>query len=312
MTEMVDNSMLEAVALCDTKALMQYKFGLVSAGGKVKANIGKAIHSAHHVYFMGWDSGPAMEVFSAQYDRLVSDAECADMEANDPCIKANVTEILAQYYKTRPKAFFPFTPLVEGMEMVHKVPLADGVEFFGLIDMPVRENSTGALMVCDHKNRFGYINEWWTKAFGIKSQFSGYVWVLQRLFDEAVPGIYINALAIQKIPNPTTTRCKVHKVPYNQCRLQHVTAKLFVVSRGHEMLGQWEADAKALAARWLRLKAACSGVDMVKYMGMQGAFSGGCTFCDYKKFCSAGRSERLIDGLFVESHWRPWEEGLNG
>ena len=308
MVEMVDNSILEAVALCDTKAVMQYKFGLVSDGGKVKANIGKAIHHAHESYFTDWNADNALAIFNSAYDRLVTEQECADMEANDPCVKANVEQILAQYYRIRPPSYFPFTPIVEGIEKVHKVPLMDGVEFFGLIDLPVRENATGALMPCDHKNRFGYINEWWTKAFGIKSQFSGYVWVLQRMFDEPVSGIYVNALAIQKLPNATTTRCRVHKVPYNQCRMEHVTAKLFVMSRGHEMLVQWEADAKALAAKWLRLKNACQGPEMVKYMGMQGAFSGGCTFCDYKKFCRSGRSERLIDGLFVESHWRPWED----
>lgn len=306
MVEMVDNSILSSVALCDTQAIMSYHFGYRTPGGKVKANIGKAIHEAHAVWFSSWDQASAMSTFDAAYDRLVSAEEVAAMEPNDPCIKANVQEILATYYSIRPKSFFPFDPIVEGIEQVHKMPLMEGVEFFGLVDLPVRERATGALMVCDHKNRFGYINDWYTKDFRLKSQFTGYVWVLQRLYDEVVSGVYVNALAVQKLPNNTTTRCRVHKVPYNQCRLEHVDAKLFVVSRPHYLLESWERLAKKYAQRWLELKKMVSGVEMVKYLEDNGTFTGGCTFCEFKKFCASGRSENSV-GKFTVEHWRPWE-----
>ena len=54
MTVWVDNSILESVAKCSTQALMSYVFHWATAGNKLVANVGKAIHAAHQVWFSTW------------------------------------------------------------------------------------------------------------------------------------------------------------------------------------------------------------------------------------------------------------------
>lgn len=307
MTTYVDNSILEAVAKCSTQALMRYHYGYATDEGMNKANAGKVWHSSNEVWFSTWDETAAMVRFDQEYDRLLGEAQ-QGMEPKDPLQRENLKEIALQYYRAHPQTFWPFEPIVRGIEKVHAAPLMDGVMFFGLVDLPCREKKTGALYVCDHKTRHGYINEWWTKKFALGSQLTGYVWVLEKLYGESVPGVYINALAVQKLPDPTSTRCRVHKRPYKECRLQHANWELFIVGRSPELLAQWEVDAKGLARWWLKLTQAFPTVDMVKYAQMEGTFTGACVFCDFKKFCRAGRAEAMANSLYKIEHWRPWEE----
>ncbi|GAG33484.1 unnamed protein product, partial [marine sediment metagenome] len=241
-----------------------YVFHWTTTGGKLMANVGKAIHTGHQVWFSDWDVGGAMLAFTADYDKLIG-AEADGLEPKDPCQRENVYAIVEQYYLTHPKEFYPFEPIVEGIEKVHSAPLVDDVQFFGLVDLPAREKKTNALCVVDHKNRFGYISEWWTKKFSLTSQFSGYIWVLQKMYNEIVPSVYINAIQVQKLPDPTTTRCKTHKVPYKECRLQHATSQMFISSRTPLAIQCWETQAIALARKFKLLKTAFTSVDMVPY-----------------------------------------------
>jgi len=306
MVEMVDNSMLGSVARCQTMALMRYVFGYTTSEGMAMANAGTVWHKSNEVWFKTFDIELTMDAFDVEYDKLLG-AEQEKMEPKDPKQKQNFRDIAYQYYLAHPPEFFPFEPIPEGIEAVHKFPLIDGVEFFGLIDLPVRERKIGALYVCDHKTRHGYINQWWTNKFGLTSQFSGYIWLLQQLYQETVPGIYINALAVQKLPDATGTKCRIHKVPQKDCRLQHAKWQLFISTRSPQALIDWETDAKLLAAEFLLLKKAFTSVDMVKYAPQRGKFNEACTFCDYKKFCKADRAAHMAESLFTVKHWRPWE-----
>jgi hypothetical protein len=307
MTIWVDNSILESVAKCSTQDLMRYVFGYTTVGGRVLADAGKTIHASHAVWFTNWDITEAMAEFDVQYELLLG-REVAGMEPKDPCQKANLRAVTEQYYLTHGREFFPFDPIVEGIEKVHHTPLVDDIEFFGLIDLPAREKKTSALYAVDHKNRFGYINDWWTKKFSLTSQFSGYIWLLQQIYNETVPGIYINAIQVQKLPDPTTTRCKTHKIAYADCRLQHAKSQLFISSRTPQALAGWHVQAITLAKRHKQLMQAFPSVDMVQYAPDEGRFSGACVFCDFRKWCRADRVPALIDGMFVHDPWEPWKE----
>jgi len=306
MTVWVDNSILEATATCHTQVLMRYVFGYCLKEGLKIPNTGKAIHKAHETWFTTWQVEPAIAALEAAYDEWVG-PYAADMEPGDDCQKQNVVDIVRQYYTNHPKESFPFEPIVEGIEQVHHAPLVDDIEFFGLIDMPVRAKVVGSLHVCDHKNRFGYINEWWTKKFSLTSQFTGYVWLLQTLYNETVPGVYINAIQVKKLPDPTSTRCKTHKVPMSECRLEHATSQLFISQRTPVAIEKWHGEAVRLAREFKWLKENYVGVEMVQHARDQGRFNGGCTFCDFRKWCRADRVPKLADGMFVIDHWKPWE-----
>jgi hypothetical protein len=308
----VDNSILEATAKCSTQVLMRYVFGWATKGGKIMANAGKAIHKSHESWFANWQVEHAMQVFDHWYEQWVA-PDAAELEPKDPCNKENLRAVVEQYYLNHPADFFPFTPLVEWMEKVHAFTFGEiageEVMFFGLVDLPVREKKTNALYVCDHKNRFGYINEWWTKKFALTSQFTGYIWVLQKLHNEMVPGVYVNAIQVQKLPDPTTRKCSIHKTPYAECWQQHANSQLFITTRTPQALECWETQAKALAARFVNLKKAFSSVEMVPYAPDEGRFSGACVFCDFRKWCRADRPVKLVEGMFVHEPWEPWKEG---
>jgi hypothetical protein len=302
----IDNSILESVAKCATQAIMRYGFGYTTPEGKKFANAGKLVHECHASYFSNWSAPAAMAVFDARYDALLGDS-VDSMDGKDACQKENMRDLVQQYYLTHPQEYFPFEPVVEGIEKVHSSQLAEDVMFFGLVDLPVREKATGALYACDHKNRFGYISEWWTKKFSLTSQFTGYVWVLQQMYGETVPGVYINAIQMQKLPDPTSTKCKTHKVPYEQCRLQHAKAQLFISTRSPVALEKWYVQAKHLAKRYRLLLQAFASVDMVQHAPDEGRFNGACTFCDFRKWCRADRTPQMVEGMFTVDRWAPWE-----
>jgi len=307
-----DNSILESVAKCSTQVLMRYVFGWGTKGGKIMANAGKAIHKSHEVWFSRWDLTAAMAEFDRYYAAWV-EPDAQELEPKDACQKENLRAVVEQYYKNHGQDFFPFEPQVAGMEQVHGSTFGEiegeEVMFFGLIDLPVREKKTGALYACDHKNRFGYINEWWTKKFALTSQFTGYVWLLQKLYNEMVPGVYVNAIQVQKLPDPTTRKCATHKVPYSQCWEQHAKSQLFITTRTPIAIQCWETQARALAARYVRLKKVFQTIQMVQYAPDEGRFSGACVFCDFRKWCRADRPVGMIEGMFINEPWEPWKEG---
>jgi hypothetical protein len=118
--------------------------------------------------------------------------------------------------------------------------------------------------------------------------------------------MYINAIEVKKLPDPSTRKCRTHGVPYEQCRLQHANWQLFISTRTPMAIAGWETQAKALAKKFLMLKGAFGSVEMVQYAPDEGRFNGACTFCDFRKWCRADRAPQMVDGLFVVDKWEPW------
>ena len=124
---------------------------------------------------------------------------------------------------------------------------------------------------------------------------------------EVVPGAFINAIEMGKLPT-AKKKCPKHKVPYYECRLEHAKFDLFVVHRSPPMMEQWLKDARVEAMSFKALATALPTVDLIGYARQQGVFNNGCTFCDFKDFCAAGRPPEMADGMFVKRRWAPWDQ----
>jgi len=302
MAKIVDNSRLVATASCSTQALLRYHFGYTSVEEKIAAEAGKGAHKALAAFFKGESVEASIEEFSAYYKAMAEE----NVPSTDRLAWVNVADVMQEFFDTHPIDRFPFEPMVEHIETGVQVPLVDDIEFFALIDLPVREKNTGALYPVDHKTT-GKISSWWAKKFRIGSQMTGYVWAMQQKFGEQSPGAFINAIEFSKLPD-STKKCKVHKVPYIECRKQHMKSDLFIVGRDEYMLTSfWLGQAKMLAKRFFALCQAYPTLEYLQYAPVEGQFNDSCTFCEFKDFCLSGRKPELVEGLYVYKPWEPWE-----
>ena len=303
----VYNSRLSAMATCETQALMQYVYDFQKAEESVAAECGKAAHVALAHHFAGGAMGDCLDAFEREY-RELSEKEVA---TDDRLDWRNVRDVLQRYIETHSVERFPFEPIVEGIETPVMVPLIDGeVEFYALIDLPSRDKATGGRYPVDHKTT-GRITSWWAKKFHLSSQMTGYMYAESVHSGEAVPGAFINAIELGKLPT-AKTKCRVHKVPYYECRLEHTKFELFVVNRTPPAMEQWLKDAKVLAMKFKTMALALPKVEMIGFAKQQGVFNNGCTFCDFKDFCAAGRPPEMAASMFIKKRWAPWDERVRG
>ncbi len=304
-TLVVDNSTLSAVATCTTKALMEFQFHYRSPDAKIEAECGKGGHKALAKWFAGYSKQDSIEAFLQHY-RAISEEFVATDSGWD---WSNAKEIIEYWMDTHSVESFPFEVLTDQIESGTTVPLADGVEFYALVDMAVVDKATRGQYPLDHKFR-GQISPWWLVQFRMCSQFTGYVWALGVANKVTVPGIYLNAIQTKRLPS-AAKRCGVHGVKYTECRLQHTKFHLGVTQRTPEVTYEWHKMAIQLANYWGVWKQAVTDIGQIQAAPMEGVFNNGCTFCQFKNFCQAGRPSNLAEGMYEKAVWRPWD-GLFG
>lgn len=300
--ERLDNSRLKATATCSTQCAMHFIYDYVGKEEPAPRRCGADIHRAIAEYVISGDAARAMAVLEGAYARWAGENVAMD----DRLAWENVKVVMEEWLRTHPLDKLPFT--VAGLpEQGIGMALGDGAEFWALVDVPVRERATGALYVCDHKTT-GKITEWWARQFRLGSQMSGYVAALAASTGEAVTGAYINAIEVGKLP-VGSDKCRTHKVPKSECMRAHAKWQMLVTTRSAAALQQWRSDALALAGKFRGLKKVCAaGLGMVQYLPQEGMWNGGCTFCDLRDFCMAGRRPELVEKQLVYAPFRPWEK----
>jgi len=302
----VDNSRLGSVANCDLQAVLEHVHGYRGAEEGAPAKAGKSAHVSLAGFFSsGGDVELALSEFDKEY-RLWSEENVA---FGDRLHWSNVRTILEEYYRAHPLERFPFKPIEGSEEKGLIYPLENGIDYYGLIDLAGHEKSVGGTYVVDHKTT-GKITDWWAKKFRIGSQLSGYMWLLAQLRKELVVGSYVNAIEVGKLPEPSTKKCRTHKVTYDECWRMHAKWELYVVIRTPEMLEKWKSDAIQLARRFGALERAFGhAIELLPFVPQTGVFNNSCTFCQFRDFCAAERRPELVESMLVHDPWRPWDEG---
>jgi hypothetical protein len=284
---------------------MRYGLHYTSKKEQAAAMAGKAGHKAFKAYFAGEGKEKALIDFDEVYAPF-----CVENPPQEERLSyQNVADIMEEWLRMHEGKTWPFVPVVEQLEKGVKVVLCEGIEFFALIDMPVRTHE-GSPAVADHKTT-GRINDWWLRKFRLASQLTGYAWALGVSTGEDVERVFVNVLELPKLPEPSTKKCRTHGVAYEECRLKHFNFQLTVMSRSEAIKHQWLCDAKLLAQKFLSLKKAFTSVEFVPYLDleMEGAFNNGCTFCEFQDWCRTDRTPGWAEQNLVKQEWSPWEEG---
>jgi hypothetical protein len=284
---------------------MEFKFHYRLPDAKIEAECGKGGHKALAKWFAGYSKQDSINEFLKHY-RAISEEHVPTDSGWD---WSNAKEIIEYWMDTHPVETFPFEVVVDQIESGIKVPLSNGVEFFALIDAPVIDKATRGQYPLDHKFT-GKISSWWLVKFRLSSQLTGYAWALGVANNVTVPGIYLNAIEIWRLPS-SNRKCSTHGVKYSECRLQHTKFQLSVTQRDPEVTFQWHKQAIHLANYWGVWKEAITDIGQIAAAPMEGVFNNGCTFCQFKNFCQAGRPGGLAEGMYEKAVWRPWD-GLFG
>ena len=119
--------------------------------------------------------------------------------------------------------------------------------------------------------------------------------------------MFVNAVEWAKLPQVRYKKdggeykCRTHGVAYSECRLHHCSRQLVPLTLMPEDLVLWKRNAVGLAARyaWYVREYGERGVGAVSQMPMEGTFSAGCKWCEFKRFCLSGRRPELVESMLV-------------
>lgn len=331
----LDNTILMAVAECDTKALMRHGFDFTSEESTAPLLAGQAAHEALAHFFKrygrryakGKRFGPeggaklieeCLAVHEAHYGEWAREK----VAEGDRLSLGNTMDVLRGWLVKHVNNDFPFTIHPELVEIGFAIPLdTEGrFVFCGRLDALV-ETADG-WYVLDHKTT-GRMDSLFFRKFRLGSQFSGYQWAATMHLHKPVIGSYVNAIEFAKLPGPgeyvaprlkkdgmpyKTRECATHSTNYSECRLQHVNHDLRVTTRTPEALETWRQTAIALAKRFARLMEQYPTLTKLSQGAkQQGMFNNGCQWCDFQDFCGTGRPAKYVRGMFKHEPWKPFD-----
>lgn len=300
-----DNSLQENVAACEARSIAKHALGRVSRNKKYEADLGSAGHEAMKAFFSGQHKNDVMHAFAQGYDRVIPPGEMPNSDKAEMMERGNLMLIMEQWCDTMTLKRFPFE--VVELETTKGIEIAEGFKLWYKRDMLVRELATGELLPVDHKFRWGQITSWWTGKFKNCSQFSCYLWCTEQETGNPCGKQYVNAISFNKLPT-STYKCRVHKVPYTECRKEHVDFQLLTYSRGPEQKAKWYKDMLVLAKHAKLMFQAFGRPELLPFAPRRGAFNGGCVFCEYQEWCRNGFDPAMMEDYTVEQWWKPWEE----
>lgn len=301
----VDNTLLCDVAKCDAAGIARHVLHLRGKGEKVAADIGNCFHAALEQHFRGAGKGEVLSAFRAEHAKLFPGNIQPE---EDRFTLANCERILTRYVDVRPAEKFPFEAVE--FEKTVGVELAEGITFYAKRDLLVKDRVSRIFASCDHKTT-RVISDWWSKKFRMTSQMSGYVWATQQLTGSPCGECYVNAIEVQKIPD-SSRKCAKHKVAYAECGIEHINFELLVYGRKQEQIERWKQDAEVIARQFGVLKQAFPAIEYLPFARRNGAFSDGCTFCEFSGWCAVGFDAGMAGEFVVSEEWAPWKEQAQG
>lgn len=315
----VDNSIMRAVLTCSTLAAVQYALHLNAKGQAPALRQGQVGHAALAEWLDTESPNLALKVYRAGYAADVAPAVAALAKGEPRAEKERARlgfertrAILKAWLEARPLATWPLKVAAGDTELPISAPLPfalkDGrrVVFVALLDA-IAKRRTGGLWSIDHKFRKG-ITDWWKAKQQASAQFTGQMY-LAREWGIEVAGVYVNAI---EIPEAKTSdrKCSEHGQAYKDCDTKHARHELFSTTRSAGEMAAWLATMRKVVPRWATLRDRVQTLDDIhaRAVPMEGRFNEGCTFCDLKAWCDAGRPVGGRGDWFQSHRWDPLAE----
>lgn len=218
----------------------------------------------------------------------------------------NLDIIAANWLKYNSVYFRDYEPVL--VEKYLEMPLCDGVMFFGVLDAVVR-NARGELWIVESKST-GDIDRnkhyWLSNAQGM-----GY-WELVRYHLGREPkGVLWNGVEVRKIPpydGVMTKKCGKHKVKYSECQSLHVRMEMVgPVTYTRDRLDLWQNQVSGAAWKFERLLENDMDFSQGRLMYVllqEGRFTyPGCSSCDFRPWCDAGRPVAMMEQMMEPYVW---------
>ena len=298
----IDNSTLTPVAECSTSAALKaLHYG--GMGDRDAMDAGSVIHEGLESHYLGNDRETTLKAFENAYNTYFP-PDIRSVEQDRLSI-LNLRDHFTVYIDRHPVDLQPFEVLEA--ETILGMPLDDKgeINFWIKRDLKVKDKQTGFVMPLDHKTT-GRVTSYWSKNWKLASQLLGYTWATQKETGEMCPGAYVNAIELSLLPN-STRKCAVHKMKYSECRLEHTKASLLYFDFSKSMIDMWRRTAILLARKLINIKKHYSTLEMVQYAPVEGTFNRSCGFCEFNKYCGAGKIPETADRFLTHNVWEPWK-----
>lgn len=299
----VDNSILKDVYACATRGAMSHVLGLTVESDAIELEAGSAVHEV----LAWWASGKSDEESLARLEPYRKYAKEHCPPDDDRLSYRNVHRITGFWLRHHPLAAWEFVVKPENVEvpMIHPLGEIKGrrVVMVALLDV-LAKRRTGGWWSVDHKTTKG-INQWFEDDQDTSSQFTGQLW-LAREKGLTLGGVYVNALEYPRLNTSTTRKCSTHGgVPYAECALKHVNARMFPVVRTAHEIDTWERTAKVATRKYISLLEKVKTIgDVHDSVEMDGRFKRQCSRCEFKEWCRMGRPPGSLK-TFKKKKWNP-------
>lgn len=306
----VSASSLGSIAECTTEAWVSKVCNLTTMERSAALRVGGDAHLAlAHFFRTGGDKTGAMQVFEAAY----RDWALANVLTGDIRCWPNAKFIVERWLEAHSDlGKLPFTYSPQDVEKKVEADLCevDGmkVKLVGYVDLPVLDRATGTRQVVDHKFT-GWLSTDSVGAWRLSAQFKAYAWAWREMTGEQVTGILVNAVEWSRIPDVQVLKsgaekkCRTHGVPYSQCREFHAKRQLVPLTIMPQELDVWQFNARRLAEGFVKIIQATGPMDPMDaaaLMPQEGTFSGACRWCEFKRYCMAGKPKHLLETSMVE------------
>jgi len=312
----VDNSILSAVAQCDTYDYVTYCTHLRPKGTALALEAGSAVHAGLAEWLRGGTVGKAipkaMAAIRTYYDKAVKAWELRAEKEIPPGDRFHPEWVygIAEQWLRAQSGHFPFKlvgTVIEEPVSAELTQMKDGrpVWIVARLDARVRKFASGGKWNLDWKTT-KKVTDWWTDKTKVRSQFLGQLWIGQQT--EELEGVILGVIEIPE-KHRSEQLCKVHGVSFQKCSMLHAGSDYIYITPHRGELPVWHEGAVWLAKRHLRLlaKAEREGIEGVSQVKMQGRFNESCTFCELREWCRRGRptSAAIVRAEFEKRVWDP-------
>lgn len=303
----IDNSTLVPVSECTSQSVLK-ALGYRGVETSEPLDVGSAVHDGLEGYFTSKAVHGGLKAFDKSWTSYFPEERLID---RDQYQYNNVRDIFLEYCIRHPIDSLPFEVL-ETEKMVG-MPLEESgtVWFWMKRDLKVVEKATGVIVPLDHKTTGWDVSAvTWQKKWRMASQLSGYIWATQKETGMQCPFAYVNGIQINKLPT-SEKRCKVHKMKFSECRLEHTNFALLTYTREPHQLEQWWRDCMLLAFKYKKLIEQYPDLESVANAPCEGTFNRSCDWCEFDRYCRMGKRVQFAESLLVEGKWEPWnDEGV--
>ena len=305
----VDYTTLRAVSECSTKAAMGSVLALQSRAERLPLDAGIGCHAALAQWLETGDVDEALQCLRDYYQPIWARASAngaVDERLAERLAYPVVERVLRHWLTTWTRDGFPYTLEVPGMtEIAVTRDLGDGVTYVALIDAVVR-SKVGGRWFLDWKTT-GSLGPWWDQKQEDSGQFTGQRWAADSLGE--VEGVVVGGIGLTRL-NSSHAKCRDHGVPYKECALQHLSARVKTVTTTDAEIRAYAETVTHVVKKYRRIVRQVQSIDDVPAQPMEGRLNGACGFCDYRGWCRMGRptAARIVDKAFEARRWDPLAE----